>query len=510
MKIGNGLGKTTALMTGKPQDNQHLPAQAPESEVLYSLSDALPDPCFVIARDGTIVAANEAAAAELQKPKAALVGRQFVSLLYPSSQPGFSTALATCFAKKQRQHCTLMLNLPNGVAHDVDVSLSTYSTSGREEDSLCLSVVRDISAEKQKDIDLLRFSNVAHYTLNPLEITDVDGQIIYVNPAFERASGYSKEEMIGKNPNVFGSGKHPKSFWEKMWKTITAGDVWVGEVENKRRNGEPYLTYLLISPVVDQSGKIAGYFGVHRDITEQRRLEQQLFQAQKMESIGTLAAGIAHEVGNPLTSISSLVQVVQRTTQDDFTKEKLELIKHQVTRISKIIRDLVDFSRPSTYEVQLTDVNKCVRQAVDIVRVGKKSRAIHFDMSLDPGIPSLHLVPDQVEQVLINILINAADAVFDMQQHHPDKGEGRIAVSSRADGDNLEINITDDGKGMTEEEVEQIFEPFFTTKGVGEGTGLGLWVSYGIVKSFHGHIRVQSHVDEGSSFTILFPLHSNY
>jgi signal transduction histidine kinase len=249
---------------------------------------------------------------------------------------------------------------------------------------------------------------------------------------------------------------------------------------------------------------------VHRDITEQRRLEQQLFQAQKMESIGTLAAGIAHEVGNPLTSISSLVQVVQRTTQDDFTKEKLELIKHQIVRISKIIRDLVDFSRPSTYEVQLTDVNKCVRQAVEIVRVGKKSKDTHFALNLDPGIPSLHLVPDQIEQLLINIFINAVDAVFDREQHHPEKGEGRIAVSSRVAGENLEIIIADNGKGMSEEEVEQIFEPFFTTKGVGEGTGLGLWVSYGIVKSFHGHIRVQSRHGEGSSFAIIFPLHPNY
>ncbi|MBM2846371.1 MAG: Signal transduction histidine kinase, partial [Bacteroidetes bacterium] len=196
------------------------------------------------------------------------------------------------------------LCLPDG-KHDIEVSLSAYASTDGSADRSCLAVVRDIAEEKQKDIDLLRFSNVAHYTLNPLEITDVNGRIIYVNPAFELASGYSKEEMIGKNPNVFGSGKHPKSFWENMWKTIKSGNVWVGEVENKRRNGESYLTYLLISPVADRSGKIVGYFGVHRDITEQRRLEHQLFQAQKMESIGTLAAGIAHEVGNPLTSISS-------------------------------------------------------------------------------------------------------------------------------------------------------------------------------------------------------------
>jgi PAS domain S-box-containing protein len=497
-------------MTGRHKDKQQLPTQPLVSQVLSPLLDALPDLCFLLARDSRIVAVNRAATASLQQPASLLLGRPFTSLLYPSSHGGFLVDLATCFEQKEMHHCAPMMSLPNGVAHDVDVCLSLYTPAGGGEQELCVAVVRDISVEKQKEIDLLRFSNVAHFTLNPLEITDMEGKIIYVNPAFERASGYSKEELIGKNPNVFGSGKHPRIFWEGMWKTITSGEVWVGEVENKRRNGDPYLTHLLISPVVDGRGAIIGFFGVHRDITEQRRLEQQLFQAQKMESIGTMAAGIAHEVGNPLTSISSLVQVVQRTSQDDFTKEKLELIKHQVTRISRIIRDLVDFSRPSTYEVQLTDINRCIRQAVDIVRVGKKSKTIHFELSLNEGVPSLHLVPDQVEQVLINILINAVDAVFDAQQEEREGYAGRIAVSSRVSAENLEILIIDNGKGMPTEEVEQIFEPFFTTKGVGEGTGLGLWVSYGIVKSFHGHIDVQSELTKGSTFTILFPLHSHY
>lgn len=480
-----------------------------DSTAQYSMLDAIADLCFVLSQQGTIIASNSEAARVLRQEKEAVVGCQLATFLDISSHAKFSAALAHCFENGERQLCALILLLPDG-GHDIEMSLSIYAPSNSSMDRVCLAVVRDISQEKQKEIDLLRFSNVAHYTLNPLEITDVDGRIIYVNPAFERASGYSKEEMIGKNPNVFGSGKHPKSFWENMWKTIKSGNVWVGEVENKRRDGESYLTYLLISPVADRSGKIVGYFGVHRDITEQRRLEHQLFQAQKMESIGTLAAGIAHEVGNPLTSISSLVQVVQRTTQDDFTKEKLELIKHQVTRISKIIRDLVDFSRPSSYEVQVTDVNRCIRQAIDIVRVGKKSKSIHFDVALDPAIPSIHLVPDQVEQVLINILINAVDAVFDVQQHRPERRDGRITVSSRVEGENLQITIEDNGQGMSDEQVEKIFEPFFTTKGVGEGTGLGLWVSYGIVKSFHGQIRVESQGGEGSSFIILLPIHSDY
>lgn len=487
--------------------DKQLKTRLPESLPGFPLLEALGDSCFVLTLQGVIVAANGVAGKYLQQAKTNLVGEQLISFLDPASGPEYFASLSRCFSGSGRQSCNLVLRLPDG-PHDIEVSFSMCAPVDGATDLLCLAIVRDISEEKRKEIDLLRFSNVAHYTLNPLEITDAEGKIIYVNPAFERASGYSKDEILGKNPNVFGSGKHPRSFWENMWSTIRSGNVWVGEVENKRRNGEAFLTHLLISPVVNRSGEIVGYFGVHRDITDQRRLEHQLFQAQKMESIGTLAAGIAHEVGNPLTSISSLVQVVQRTSDDDFTKEKLELIKHQVTRISKIIRDLVDFSRPSTYEVQLTDINKSIRQAVEIVRVGKKSKSIQFEVQLDAALPSIHLVPDQVEQVFINILINAVDAVFDVQQH--EQREGKITVSSRVDGEHVGVTIEDNGKGMSEEQVEKIFEPFFTTKGVGEGTGLGLWVSYGIVKSFHGEIRVESRVGDGSSFTILLPLQSDY
>ena len=472
-----------------------------------SLLDAFPDPCFILSREGTIIAVNTGAAELLEQPENSLVGRVLTGFIETSSHAEFAAALTRCMASGGKELCKVTLRFPGG-GRDTELSLSVFAPAEGSSERECLTVARDISEQKQKDIDLLLFSNVAHFTLNPLEITDIHGRIIYVNPAFERACGYTKEEIIGKNPNVFGSGKHPKSFWESMWKTITSGEVWVGEVENRRRNGEPFLTHLLISPVVDRSGTVVGYFGIHRDITEQRRLEHQLFQAQKMESIGTLAAGIAHEVGNPLTSISSLVQVVQRTTEDDFTKEKLDLIKHQVTRISRIIRDLVDFSRPSRYEIQVTDVNKCIRQAVNIVRVGKKSKSIQFDMRLDPVLPAAPLVPDQIEQVLVNILINAVDAVFDVQQS--ERREGSVTVSSHVQGEHVQVTIEDNGKGMSEEQIEKIFEPFFSTKGVGEGTGLGLWVSYGIVKSFHGKIHVESQVGRGSTFIILLPFQSDH
>jgi PAS domain S-box-containing protein len=385
---------------------------------------------------------------------------------------------------------------------DVNITFIPYSPNGKGEKLIFVSA-RDISEEKKKEIDLIRFFNVAENTVNPLQITDLNGKMIYVNKAFEVASGYSKEELIGKNPRIFGSGKNNQKFWDKMWDTISGGKVWVGEVENVKKTGEEFFTQLLISPILDKDGKVSGYFGIHRDLTEKRTLERQLIHTQKMESIGTLAAGIAHEVGNPLASISALVQVAQRITNDPFVNEKLGLVKSQVTRISKIIRDLVDFSRPSNYELEMTDINHVIREAVEITKVGTKAKDIVFETELSNDVPALPLIADQIQQVFVNILLNAVDAIAEKKK---DSRVNKIAVKSIFTGDEVTLIFTDTGMGIKEENLNKVFEPFFTTKKEGRGTGLGLWVSYGIIKSFQGDIKIKSKVNQGTTFNIKLPV----
>jgi signal transduction histidine kinase len=242
---------------------------------------------------------------------------------------------------------------------------------------------------------------------------------------------------------------------------------------------------------------------VHRDLGEKKLLEKQLIHSQKMESIGTLAAGIAHEVGNPLASISAIVQVIQRTSEDEFVIEKIGLIKTQITRISKIIRDLVDFSRPSNYELRLTDINQNIAEAVNITRVGAKAKDVIFDFNKNEKIPLLPLVADQIEQVFINILLNAVDSYAEPDAK--DKKEKRISIYTELKDDFVYITFIDNGSGIRDENLGKIFEPFFTTKKEGKGTGLGLWVSYGIVKSFQGDITVKSKLGEGTTFVISLP-----
>ncbi len=460
----------------------------------HRIIDIIPDMCFVVSEELKVVDCNDRARSVTGLTASLNGAIPFASLLTSdSSHP----SLPDLASGNDAPDAEAKFRSGNGRPVDARLYVRTVREGG---ESLYYVVARDISADKQRELDLLRFSNVVHYTVNPIQITDAMGRMIYVNPAFERVTGYSKEELIGRNPNVISSKKYGTEFWAKVWTVISAGKVWTGEVENRRKDETPIYTHLLISPIIDGEGSVIGYLGAHRDLTEQRALEQQLMHSQKMESIGTLAAGIAHEVGNPLTSISSIVQVLLRTITDEFARDKLGLVQAQVHRITKIIRDLVDFSRPSNYQLQPTDIVRSLTDAVEIVKMGKKAREIAFVTHVRKQIPLLYLVPDQIAQVFINILLNAVDSL---------KGKkGTIVIEFASDDRDVRVTISDNGCGIDPDNLSKIFEPFFTTKPVGEGTGLGLWVSYGIVKSFRGDITVRSKEGEGTSFSVILPLNA--
>ncbi|HSP87833.1 MAG TPA: PAS domain-containing protein [Ignavibacteriaceae bacterium] len=469
----------------------------------FRLFDSFPDMCFILDNKGYVEDLNISARIKLDIKWRGEKNHNILDLIDDIWKESTLSEIEKC--KKEYKSKITESKISSGKnIFDVELLIAPYTyqlNNGNSEYFIILA--RDITESRKKELDLLRFYNIAEKTVFPLQITNIEGKMLYVNAAYETVSGYSREELLGKNPNVFSSKKHSKSFWTNMWTTIKSGKVWVGEVENTKKDGSPFFTQLLISPILNSKGKVFGFFGVHRDLSEKKFLEKQLVHSQKMESIGTLAAGIAHEVGNPLASISAIVQVVQRTTEDSFVKEKIELIKSQVTRISKIIRDLVDFSRPSNYELRLTDINHNINEAVNITRVGAKAKDVDFDFKKNENIPLIPLVADQIEQVFINILLNAVDSFA--EPNVKDKKEMKISISTELKDDFVNITFTDNGSGIKNENLIKIFEPFFTTKKEGKGTGLGLWVSYGIVKSFQGDIIVKSKLGEGTTFIISLP-----
>ena len=473
-----------------------------ENEYNFKLFDSFPEMYFLLSEEGKILQMNSVAREVLNKKHKSENFIQIFDLVELCDRTEAQNIFQRCLKEKRsKQYQTRFF--VNRKLIDVNLTFVNPDNSIDNPNNSTIAFARDITKEKQKEVDLMRFHNIAEGSVNPVLITDITGKMIYINPAFMKITGYSKDELLGKNPRMFGSGKYGRKFWDRVWEVISNGKVWFGEVEDKKKDGDPFYSQLLISPILDSQGKITGYFGIHRDLSEKRILEKQLIHTQKMESIGTLAAGIAHEVGNPLASISALVQVVRRGSDDPFVKEKLGLVKNQVTRISKIIRDLVDFSRPSNYELQVTDINQSLQEAVAITKVGTNAKDIEFNLNLSEDVPSLPLIPDQIQQVFLNILINAVDAFSGIK---PNQKEKLIDVESKVDEDWVELLFSDNGPGIKEEDLNKVFEPFFTTKEKGKGTGLGLWVSYGIVKSFQGDLKVESSAGNGTVFKLTLPI----
>ena len=241
---------------------------------------------------------------------------------------------------------------------------------------------------------------------------------------------------------------------------------------------------------------------IRKRTEELQGAQTQITHQEKMAALGLMAAGIAHEIGNPLTSISSMAQVIKRKSQDEKTIEYVNNILKNIDRISRIVRELVDFSKPSSQKVALADINELVNSAVGIVKYDRRSKNINYILNLDQQIPRTIVVADHLLQIFLNILINAVDA---------SEGYGNdIEVSTTAYDGQVEIDIEDHGSGIPEDKLNTIFEPFYTTKEVGKGTGLGLTVSYGLVQRMNGEIKVESTLKKGSTFKVIIPIKEEF
>lgn len=329
-------------------------------------------------------------------------------------------------------------------------------------------------------------------------VVDKNEQFIAWNKGAERLFGYTEDEVLGRSSTLL-LPDDVKYLNELNWiqnEVMRNDQIKIVDTERKTKKGEILSVRLNVNKLPDINNEYAGRSIIIKDYTEYKRLQAQIDQSEKLAVIGQLAAGVAHEIGNPLTAISSLVQILQRRSKDEFMTEQLVMIKENIDRISKIVRELVDFSRPPSYETKSHDITSIIKTALGIVKYDKRVRKVNFETILEIELPFVTVAADQLLQVFVNILLNALDAV---------EGEGTISVKSYQQEEKVFVDITDDGCGMDETVIAQIFDPFFTTKEVGKGTGLGLSVSYGIIKKFGGEITVSSRLNEGSTFSVMLP-----
>ncbi len=400
----------------------------------------------------------------------------------------------------------------------------------------------DITERKQNEDALRQLSVAVEQSPVAVLITDLHGNISYVNRRFTECTGYTYEEVIGRNPRLLKSGHTRAEEYRQMWQTITGGEEWRGELCNKKKNGDLYWETVAISPIRNSAGEMTHFLAVKEDITERKFAESHSRQAQKLEAIGQLAAGIAHEINTPIqfigdnlrfikeswSSLDPLLplceslegppaagEVVQRLQdilkQADSTYLRSEIPRaldqslDGISRVAKIVQAMKEFSHPGSDEKQPTDINKAILTTLTVSRNEWKYVA-EVETILQPDLRMVPCHASELNQVFLNLLINSAHAIAEVGGEGS-RQKGKITIRTLQDAQFTTISIQDTGAGIRPEIQPRIFDPFFTTKGVGRGTGQGLTLAYNsIVKKLGGKIWFESEVGKGTTFFIQLPM----
>lgn len=384
--------------------------------------------------------------------------------------------------------------------------------------SRALREVEELKANEQAQAQLRdtqellkKVATAVEQAAESVMITDKNGYVEYINPAVTGISGYSGSEIVGREYTVLRSDSHDPAFYDAMWRTIKEGTVWKGRLQRRKKDGSVYDAEETISPVKDPSGVIVNYVFLGRDITERLMLEEQLRQAQKMEAIGTLAGGIAHDFNNVLAGIIGFTEMVMEDVPPDSPEyRRLKLALKGANRGRDLVKQILAFSRQTGHDRKSLALSHIIEEALKLLRpalpstieIVWKSLTNHDEILADP----VHM-----HQILMNLCTNAAHAmrqeggVLDISLSRIVIAEGNPApVPEMVPGEYLGLEVRDTGSGMTPQTLKRIFDPFFSTK-KGEGTGLGLSVVHGIVKSYDGYITVESEPGKGSAFRVYLP-----
>ncbi len=425
---------------------------------------------------------------------------------------------------------------------------------------LLITLLRNSSTEKSRAIYHMRYAkeleseierrrrveSAVEHIDEMVMITDTDATICYVNPAFSRVTGYDRDDVIGKTPRVLKSDRHDRVFYRNMWQTIIEGSVWKGYLINRKKDGTYFEEFRTISPVRDTSGRTLNFVAVGRDATKEQTLQSQLRQAQKVEAIGQLAAGIAHEINTPTQYVNdntrflkesfekifdvishhtALIKAVKSGTANPGLLEKidtaheeadLEFLKEEVPkaiheslegidRVAKIVRAMKNFSHPGEEGKRSADINEALESTI-AVSCNEWKYVADIVTNYDENLPQISCYPAELNQAFLNLIVNAAHAIGGTsKQERAEKGT--IDVQTRLNGNRVEIQISDSGSGIPDEIRERIFEPFFTTKEVGKGTGQGLAIVHSVIVELHGGtVEIETETGQGTTFILRLPV----
>lgn len=366
-----------------------------------------------------------------------------------------------------------------------------------------VSIRTDISALKSAAASLkssLKDVNDIKFALDQSSIiafTDEKGTITNVNEKFCEISQYSREELIGQNHSILNSGLHSKEFFKNLWKTIGQGEVWKGEIRNKAKDGSYYWVHTTIVPFLNANGKPYQYLSIRNDITERKKTEEVLHQQDKLAAVGQLAAGVAHEIRNPLTTMKGYTEFLQLDETHEERQEYLSIILDEIDRVNNIVEDFMVLAKPKAAELEERDIIPIIKNVVSFLEFEARNRNVKIGFEYQQDIIQIECDENRLKQVLLNFIKNGIEAMPD---------GGNITVRAGIINNQVQIAIKDTGVGIPQEKLKNIGEPFFTTKK--NGNGLGLMVSFKIIESHNGKVFIESELNKGTTFNIVLPAKS--
>jgi PAS domain S-box-containing protein len=518
------------------------------AEELEAISRAAKDAIIVIDDRGLVTHWNPAAEAMFGYAPGEALGKNMHALLsperyIPAHAASFQTFRALGEGPAVGRTVELSAKCKSGDEIPVELSLSATRLDGR----WCgVGIVRDMQGRKSVEAELRLLHMAVEQSPASVVITNTTGTIEYVNRKFTDVTGYTLEEVRGKNPRVLKSGSTPKGTYDKLWETVAEGRTWSGQFCNRRKDGSEFWEQVSISPVRAVDSEVTThYIALKEDITARRALEVQLLNAQKLETIGQLAAGIAHEINTPTQFVSDNVRFLDEAMRGllglvdayraaleplaaepahaatlaelraaeeaadlDYVRENgteaVAMSLDGLSRIARIVGAMKDFSHPGQKDKAPADLNAAMRSTVIIAANEYKYVAtVTCELGELPRVPCL---VGELNQVFLVLIVNAAHAIADVVKASGEKGS--ITIRSVAVEDGVEISVSDTGSGVPEAIKHRIFDPFFTTKPVGKGTGQGLAIAHAIVVTKHGgRLTFTSEVGLGTTFTVWLPLH---
>jgi PAS domain S-box-containing protein len=439
-----------------------------------------------------------------------IIGRSILTIFPPGREAEEQRILATIAQGQVMDHFETERVRKDGRMVQVSVNFSPLKDESGRVIGVS-SIARDITARKHAEETQARLAAVVEQSSEAVVLASPQGTIIYINPAFERTTGQSKEQLLGQCVDRLKGGDQDAQVYQRIFEELRRGGVWQGALTRHRDDGTEYELFATVSPVLDPRGVFTGYVAVARDVTRERQLEDQLRQSHKMEAVGMLAGGVAHDFNNILSSIILMAELTGSTPHlPAGVASDLEQIRRDAQRAGELTRQLLLFSRRQTLVPRVLDLNRVLSELVQMLeRVVRED--VHVRLELSPAPLFASADRGMIEQVVTNLAVNARDAMpaggeLVIRTERREIGaEAAAAIAGAKPGIYVGFRVADTGTGIPPEALPRIFEPFFTTKETGRGTGLGLATVFGIVKQHHGWITARNQPGSGAEFEVFLP-----